>query len=302
MTLHDSHVRFLGTIALRKDASPHTIEAYGRDISQLIGFLAERTDGPPPDVESFTRQAVRDFLYALSAAGLSRRSMGRKLAALKSFGNYLVRTGMLPENPAEEVKTPSFEKKEPVFLNHEEIGRLLETAVEDTFIPTRNHAIIEMFYTTGARLAEIQGLDVDAVDFHELTVRVLGKGNKERIVPVGRPAANALKRYIVHRDTLINDTGCTGETALFLSRRAGRLSRRMIQRWVTRHLERVSEKGGLSPHVLRHSFATHLLDNGADLRAVQELLGHSSLATTQIYTHVTMERLKKAYMQAHPRA
>jgi len=228
--------------------------------------------------------------------------MGRKLAALKSFGTFLARGGMLPENPAAEVKTPAFEKKEPVFLSREEIDRLLETAVEDSFIPARNHAILELFYSTGARLAEIQGLDVDGVDFHELAVRVIGKGNKERKIPVGRPAAKALKRYIVHRDALIEESGRTDESALFLNRRGGRLSRRMIQRWVTRHLERVSEKGRLSPHVLRHSFATHLLDNGADLRAVQELLGHASLATTQTYTHVTMERLKAAYRQAHPRA
>lgn len=301
MTLHEWHGRFLRFLAARRNASPHTIDAYDRDISQFIAFLAEGTD-TPPEPDRFGRAAVREFMYALSTAGVSRRSTGRKLAAIRTFGAFLLAEGAVPGHPAEGIKTPKFEHKEPVFLSREEIDRLLDVTVEDFFLPCRNHAILELFYSSGIRLSEMHGLDEADVDTYAGTVRVLGKGGRERIVPVGKAALAALARYIPHRRAVLDAAGIHGPAALFVSRRGARLSRRQIQRWVHAHLARISEKAHLSPHVLRHSFATHLLDNGADLRAVQEMLGHASLATTQLYTHITMERLRTAYAQAHPRA
>jgi len=299
----DSHRDlFLRYLALRKNASPHTIDSYGRDISQYIAFLAGEDGEVEVTLDRFTRETVRNYLYQLSAMGLTRRSAARKLAALKSLGAFLAREGILEKNPASGVRTPKVEKKEPVFLAVQELERAVSLPGEENLVTLRNRAIIELFYSTGIRLAELRGIDLADMDFHENLVKVLGKRNKERIVPFGKPARRAIEAYLPFRDGCVAERGHRDETALFVSNRGTRFSRRGIQRAVTERLTAISEKEHLSPHVLRHSFATHMLDNGADLRAVQELLGHASLSTTQIYTHITMERLKKAYRQAHPRA
>ncbi len=294
--------RFLTYLEVQKNSSPATIEGYERDLSQFFGFLAEREELDEIGIEAFTKTNIRDYMYVLSANGLAKRSIARKLASMKSFGKYLAAEGIIDVNPAAEVKTPKLEKKDPVFLSIEEIQRAIDLLDAPDFYDRRNRAIIELFFSTGIRLSELDGLDTGDIDFHNGTVRVLGKGNKERIVPVGRVALDAIRDYLPFRDKMLRYRGGLKEKALFISSRYRRMAKRSVQLAITKTLKQVSEKEHLSPHVLRHSFATHMLDRGADLRAVQELLGHSSLQTTQIYTHVTMDRLAQAYKLAHPRA
>ena len=299
--------RFLAHLRTVKRYSAHTLEAYERDISRYLDYQRGKSGSDQPGLECFTRHGLREYLFFLSLEGLEKRSIARSLASLKSFGKFLAREGMVSRSPAADVRTPKFEKREPVFLSREEADRSMERpeageSVESCFLAARTRAVLECFYGCGIRLAELTGLDLGDVDFHESVAKVLGKRRKERIVPVGRMAKQALKEYLPLREHLLGEKGCLGETALFVSRNGGRLGRRQVELDVSRYLRLVSEKEHLSPHVLRHTFATHLLDNGADLRAVQELLGHSSLSTTQGYTHISMERLAKAYMKAHPRA
>jgi len=293
---------FITFISAQKNYSIHTVDAYRRDLYQYLGYLGMKTGSDEAGIGHFTRNGIREYLYVLSTMGLTKKSIARKLASLKSFGKYLAAEGIIEKNPAAEVRTPRLEKKEPVFLSLREAELSMEKPEGETLAGSRNRAILELFYGCGIRLSELHGLDTGNVDFHEGSIRVLGKGKKERIVPLGRKAAQALKSYLPYRNDHLVKKGCSSEKAFFISIRGGRLGRRRIEFVVSRYLRMVSEKEHLSPHVLRHTFATHLLDNGADLRAVQELLGHSSLSTTQIYTHVTMDRLTQAYRQAHPRA
>jgi len=307
MTMEELLARFLTYLGKQKRYSPHTLEAYDRDLRQFIAYLRAVGDARCSEWERFTRSGIRGYLYTLTTSGLVKKSVARKLASVKSFGKFLVREGVMERNPAAEVKTPRIDKKEPVFLSVREAERSMElfgagSGDHDHLLAARFKAVLELFYGSGIRLSELTGLDLDAVDFHNLVIRVLGKGSKERIVPFGRMAAAALKEYISLRNGRLAEKGHADEPALFINRSGGRLGNRQVEKDVTRCLRMVSDKEHLSPHVLRHTFATHLLDNGADLRAVQELLGHSSLSTTQLYTHVTMDRLTKAYRQAHPRA
>ncbi|MHB9027996.1 MAG: tyrosine recombinase XerC [Candidatus Latescibacterota bacterium] len=298
--------RFLAFLQTQKRYSGHTLDAYSRDLAQYREYLSLKTGEEDPGFAHFTKAGLRDYLYALSTSGLVKRSIARKLAALKSFGKFLHREGFIEHDPAAEVRTPKLDKREPVFLSTEEVKRAVERPEsgedEDELLAARSRAVLELLYGSGLRLSELVSLDADGVDFHNGVVKVLGKGAKERIVPVGRMAVKALKAYLPLRSGRLAEKHCPEERALFISRNGGRLGRRQVQLDVTRFLRLVSEKEHLSPHVLRHTFATHLLDNGADLRAVQELLGHSSLSTTQVYTHVTVDRLTRAYRQAHPRA
>lgn len=293
---------FLGYLRTQKLSSNHTLDAYALDITQFMRFLGDEGRECRITPELFTEATVRDFLYVLSTNGLVRASLARKLASLKSFGSYLERRGVSDRNPAKSVKTPKTDKKQPVFMTRGEMDALLSVDVEMAMIPLRNRAIVELMYSSGIRLSELHGLDLDDLDRHESVVHVVGKGDKPRIIPVGKPAFAAVAAYLPHRDNTLREVGHSGQRALFIGRRGTRLSRRSVQRAVTGHLEAVSEKEHLSPHALRHTFATHLLDNGADIRAVQEMLGHTSLATTQKYTHVSRDRLIRAYRLAHPRA
>lgn len=299
--------RFLVYLRTVRQYSAHTLDAYERDLSRYLEYLGKKSGSEAPGPEHFTRSSVRDYLFFLSTEGLEKRSIARGLAALKSFGKFLAREGVVLRSPAADVRTPKVEKREPVFLSREEAERSMERpepgeTAESAFLAARIRAVLELFYSCGIRLSELTGLDVEDMDFHESVAKVLGKRRKERIVPVGRPAVQALKEYLPLRERFLAGKGCAGERALFVNRNGGRLGRRQVELDVSRFLRLASEKEHLSPHVLRHTFATHLLDNGADLRAVQELLGHSSLSTTQGYTHISMERLAKAYKQAHPRA
>jgi len=253
-------------------------------------------------LEGLDRNDVRSFLGYLNARGFGRRSIARKLASLRTFLGFLCHMGHLKRNPALQVPPPKLEKSLPVHLNVNEAHRTMETPSPDSILGVRDRAILELFYSTGIRLRELAGLTLAALDLDGGLVRVVGKGDKERLVPIGKPAQRALKVYLERRGELSGEKVSDQATPyVFLSRSGKVLSPSGIQRRVERHLE-VATGRKLSPHTLRHSFATHMLDAGADLNAVKELLGHASLSTTQIYTHVSVERLKKAYRQAHPRA
>lgn len=280
---------FLRHLRVERAASPHTIRSYRTDLAQFAEFLqAARIAGPAAvDV-----RVVRGYLVALHARGLDAVSVSRKLAALRTWFRFLVRRGFLDRNPAREVRAPRVARKLVSFLPIDETIALVDRpAAPGT---ERDHAILELLYASGLRVAEVSGLDVDDVDRDERTVRVLGKGRKERIVPFGVPAARALEAWLGRRGD--------GRGPLFLNPRGRRLGVRSIYTIVRRSARAAGIARRVSPHTLRHTFATHLLDAGADLRAIQELLGHSRLSTTQRYTHVGSDQLMRVYDQAHPRA
>jgi integrase/recombinase XerC len=298
---------YLRSIEHGRQLSPHTVAAYRRDLGELAAFIDRQQSGAEWGWDGVDRLALRGYLAELSRRGLAKRSIARKLSAARSFFRYLHREDLIDANPARAVTSPKLEKTLPSWLTRAEVERLFEAAqqrsAENTFRGTRDHAIVELFYGTGMRLSELHGLDGARVDLVGEQARVLGKGRKERIIPLGRPAIAALRRYELRRRDVLAAAGPGADrTALFLSPAGRRLSRRQIQNIVRGFLDRVADDAGLSTHSLRHSFATHLLDAGADLMAVKELLGHVSLSTTRIYTHIAKERLKKVYDRAHPRA
>lgn len=290
---------YLATMRATKGMAARTIVAYQTDLVQFYRFLAARGLAAP---EKVTHLVVREFLARLKEEGLARSSMGRKIAALRSFFKYLCRSGHLTHNPMLGVATPRRERRLPRFLYPQEVELLLASFKDATPLARRDLAILELLYATGIRLSELVGLDLEDVDFSLACVRVMGKGGRERIVPMGRPALAACEEYLRAARPFLLARGNPGERAFFLNRRGTRLSGRSVQRILARALARVAVIRQVSPHALRHSFATHLLENGADLRVVQELLGHVNVSTTQIYTHVTKERLKRVYERAHPRA
>ncbi|HWO87719.1 MAG TPA: tyrosine recombinase XerC [Gemmatimonadales bacterium] len=296
-------LRFLGT---ERNDSPHTVQAYGRDVAGFAAFLDRYYGTASWQWAGVDRLAIRGWLAEGQKRGLSKRSMARSLSALRTFYRFLNLHHGIEVNPARAASTPKLEKRLPGYLDRPAVERLFDLASvragEDTLQARRDRAILELFYSTGMRLAELVGLDLDDVDLVSDQVRVRGKGRKERLVPVGRPAAAALREYFPKRDEVQRSVSRPDRRAVFVSARGRRLTPRAVQLIVRRFLEAVSEGQQVSTHSLRHSFATHLLDAGADLRAVQELLGHASLSTTQIYTHTSVERLKKVYHQAHPRA
>ena len=253
------------------------------------------------------RLALRGFLGHLTRRGLSKRSSARALSAVRSLYRFLHQEEVVDANPARAVGSPKLDRYLPSYLDRGQMERLFDRAAaraaDGRYADVRNLAVLELFYSTGMRLAELQGLNRRDVDLLAQQAKVRGKGRKERIVPLGDHAVRALRSYEARRDELVRRLGASADKlAFFLSDRGKRLPRRTIQEAVTRLLASVDEDAGLSTHSLRHTFATHLLDAGADLRAVQELLGHASVATTQIYTHTSVERLKQVYRQAHPRA
>ncbi len=291
--------RFIDYLKQERAYSVHTIEAYARDLQQFADFYTEYANQVPLDVRQINRIGVRHYLGMLAEAGLAMSSITRKLASLKAFFKYHVRVGTLNVNPVALVKSPKTDKKLPTVLSEEEIARLIDDmSGDDAFVPVRDRAILELFYSTGIRLSELLNLNYGDVNFSGLTIRVFGKGAKERIVPFGKKAAQALQQYLKVRRSEFGRVNL--EDALFISRRKRRMARPTVQKMVTRMLKSVSHQKHLSPHVLRHSFATHLLDRGADLNAVKDLLGHNSLSTTQLYTHIQIETMKEIYKQAHP--
>lgn len=297
--------RFLRNAAEGRQLSPHTVAAYARDLDELLDFLGRHmTYGW--SWGDIRRADLRAFTAELSRRGLARRTIARKLSAARSFFRFLHRDGIIAANPARSLRAPKLDRTLPSWLSEADVQRLFTAvearASEGGFLAARDHAMVEVLYSSGLRLAELGGLDLPDVDLIADQVKVVGKGSKERIVPLGSAAVRALRRYEMRRREVLASCPEGDRDALFVSGNGRRLSHRRIQQVVRSFLDEVAEGAGLSTHSLRHSFATHLLDAGADLMAVKELLGHSSLSTTRIYTHTSTERLKRVYDAAHPRA
>ena len=287
--------------------SPHTLTAYRRDLEEFVAFLRKYYGVSEWSWQGLDRLAIRGFLAHLTRKKLNKRSISRSLSAVRSFYKFLHRNEQVEANPARGVSSPKQDKYLPSHLDRGQIEQLFQSAglkaQEGKFSDVRNAAILELFYSTGMRLSELRGINRPDIDLLSQQVKVRGKGRKERIIPIGDHAQLALRNYESKRDELLRGIGQAGDrTAFFLSNRGTRISVRAIQNAVKGFLEKFDESAGLSTHSLRHTFATHLLDAGADLRAVQELLGHASISTTQIYTHTSIERLKQVYQKAHPRA
>jgi integrase/recombinase XerC len=298
---------FLTHLEKERDVSPNTLKAYKRDLEELVEFLGKYYGEREWTWQGVDRLTLRGYLAHLNRRKLSKRSISRALSAVRSFYSFMNRNEMVDANPARGVASPKLEKYLPGYLDRAQIDLLFQNAAlhaqDGAFTDVRNNAILELFYSTGMRLSELRGINRADLDLLSQQVKVRGKGRKERIIPVGDHASLALRNYESKRDELIRQSLKTADrTAFFLSSRGKRISLRAIQNAVTGFLDRIDEDAGLSTHSLRHTFATHLLDAGADLRAVQELLGHASISTTQIYTHTSVERLKEVYRKAHPRA
>ena len=325
--MHEHLKRFLQFLRLNRNASPHTVRAYDSDLSQFITHAAagagvKRSELTPAQLD---RAAIRRFLGELHALGQTRASSARKLAAVRTFLRYLRREGIIEDDPGALVATPKRDIRMPAHLSEQEIVALIAAAPDTTPLGRRDRAILELFYASGLRLSELVGLDLDDVNLSGRMSRVRGKGGKERLVPLNTSAAKAIRAYLNDREMLVRaragQEGQDGQerhasnsrrsslsrpsrqrNALFVNYRGGRLTVRSVDRLVRRYVAATSARMGISPHALRHSFATHLLQRGADLRAIQELLGHAQLSTTQRYTHVNAAQLVDVYRKAHPRA
>ncbi|MBU1726541.1 MAG: tyrosine recombinase XerC [Candidatus Omnitrophica bacterium] len=283
--------KFIRYLEIEKNYSPHTILNYKLDLEDFSKFLADT------EVEKVDYLTLRKYLAALKEKTLGNRSIGRRLSALRSFFKFLTREGLLKTNPILILSSPKLDKHLPSFMTEDETGSLIESAHaldEDDERGLRDRAILETFYSAGLRISELVGLDADDIDFIGCILKVRGKGKKERIVPIGDTALVAIRKYLDKRKKK--------SEAVFLNKNGRRITTRGVRGIVEKYLKLAGIKHGVSPHTLRHSFATHLLNRGADLRTVQELLGHANLSTTQIYTHLTTERLKNIYDKAHPRA
>ena len=295
---------FLAHLEKERDQSPHTVKAYRRDLEGFAGFC-DRFYGAGWRWAQVDRLGVRGFLGEQDRRGLSKRSAARALSALRSFYRYLQVHHGIANAVVKAARTPKLEKRLPSFFRREEMDALFrhaEARVEaagDDLVALRDLAMLELFYSSGLRLSELAGLDLKTLDLLSDQVKVRGKGRKERIVPVGTKASQALRRYLLAREPVARRPGAD-RSAVFLNRNGRRLGVGTIQKRMHQLFDSAAG-GGRRVHSLRHSFATHLMDAGADLRAVQELLGHASLSTTQIYTHTSVERLKQVYRQAHPR-
>jgi integrase/recombinase XerC len=296
---------FLDHIAKERNLSPHTVSAYDRDLKELEAYLTAASGVDGWAWERVDRLAIRGYVAHLARRGISKRSIARALAAVRTFFRYLQLNDVVEANPGRAVTTPKMGKYLPSYLDRAQIEALFAAALArltaaadgggaEAVRAARDLALLELLYSTGVRVSEVHGLNWADIDLVSEQVKVRGKGRKERIVPLGKHAGLALRNYQAKRGTV--------RSAVFVNNRGGRLSVSGIQKLVKAALGAVDGREGLSVHSMRHTFATHMLDAGADLRAVQELLGHASVATTQIYTHTSVERLKRVYDQAHPRA
>jgi integrase/recombinase XerC len=298
--------KFEDHLRIERNASAHTLRSYSADLVQFDNFLSEKNLAQGPNgeaaVEKIDHLMIRAFLGHLYRDH-KKSSLGRKLASLRSFFKYLVQEGYLAQNPAEIVATPRQEKPLPNFMPVDEVFALLDIPDGSKTWGARDKAILETLYSTGIRVSELVGLSDGDLDFTLGIIRVLGKGSKERIVPIGEKAMDAIRECMKQRDAVVTKTeGRDVKTPIFVNTRGGRLTSRSVGRILEKYLLQGGLWRKISPHALRHSFATHLLDAGADLRAIQELLGHASLSTTQRYTHVSIDKLMEVYDRAHPRA
>lgn len=299
--MEEALAEYLRHLALEKNASAHTVKSYREDLTQAVEFFRARLGSPSPRVEQMTTRLLRAHLAWLSEQGYARSTIARRLASLRSWCRFLCRQGTLSANPAMGLRGPRQDRRLPHFVSREDMARLLETPPADTPAGLRDRAILETLYSAGLRVSELTGLDVGDVELADGVAMIRGKGRKERLALLGPPAVAAIERWLPERQNL---AGARAETqpALFLNRSGTRLSSRSVGRLLEKYLKQAGLDPRTSPHTLRHSFATHLLDAGADIRGVQELLGHRSLATTQIYTHVSTQRLRDSYHKAHPRS
>ncbi|MEG1537139.1 MAG: tyrosine recombinase XerC [Clostridiales bacterium] len=302
MTMDKLIEKFLTYLQVEKNASPLTIKAYRQTLLRFSGFLGEEQgteNCAEIDIGACDSISIRNYLMRLKESGLQKAGLSRDLAALSSFFRYLCRSQIVADNPAQNANYPQKDKRLPRFLYYEEVEALL-AAPDHSLAGLRDKAILELLYASGIRVSELTALNCAGVDWQIGFVRVMGKGQRERLAPVGQEALFALNCYIEARRKLQIATG--EDAPLFLNLRGGRLTDRSIRNIVDKYIKKAAITKNISPHALRHTFATHLLDNGADLRVIQEMLGHQSISTTQIYTHVSSSHLKKVYQETHPRA
>ncbi len=321
---------FLNYLKFEKHFSDYTARCYGADLEQFVGFLHGQgsEDHASSTGESFSSwgadsggvatatkpetkieeqiltadvNVIRRFMTALADKQYCKSTTARKLATLRSFYKFLVKRNYVTSNPVTTIKTPKQDKRLPRFLEFEEVQRLLNTPMADNWLGVRDRAILETLYSTGMRVSELVGLNLEDVDFLGEVIHVRGKGKKERIAPIGAKALQSIQQYIEYRNKRMQNDDSFDTKVLFANKHGKRLSTRSVRRKMDKYLRSAGLDPTISPHTLRHSFATHMLNNGADLRSVQELLGHQSLSTTQIYTHVTTSKMKQVYDGAHPR-
>ncbi|MBN1457822.1 MAG: tyrosine recombinase XerC [Sedimentisphaerales bacterium] len=320
---------FLSYLKFEKHFSSHTAKCYGADLEQFVGFLisdsgvsgsghaggqwSDQSGGTATAVEFQTAtkieqlilavdvETMRRYMAELNQRQYSKSTVARKLATLRSFYKFLVKRNHLSNNPVTSIRTPKQEKKLPLFLEYEDIQRLLNTPPVDTWLGARDRAILEVLYSTGMRVSELVLLNMDDVDFLGEVIHIRGKGKKERISPIGSSALQAIQHYIEFRNKRMQNDSNFDPKVLFANKHGRRLSTRSVRRKMDKYLRMAGLDPAISPHTLRHSFATHMLNNGADLRSVQELLGHQSLSTTQVYTHLSTSKIKEVYDGAHPR-
>jgi len=321
--------KFLDYLKFERRFSEHTAKCYGADLTQFGEFLKGAFESGSPDSEllsqsqhhaehatavatqvdikidqlllSVQTDSIRSYLGLLNEKQYSKATIARKLATLRSFYKFLVKRNHVSSNPVVSIRTPKQEKKLPRFLEYEEVKKLLNTPPVNTWLGARDRAILETLYSTGIRVSELVALNMDDIDFLGEVVHIRGKGKKERIAPIGSSALQVIQHYMEYRNKRAQSNGNFDSKVLFVNKHGRRLSTRSVRRKMDKYLKMSGLDPDISPHTLRHSFATHMLNNGADLRSVQELLGHQSLSTTQIYTHLTTTRLKEVYENAHPR-
>jgi integrase/recombinase XerC len=298
--MEEALAEFLRHLALERNASAHTVKSYREDLTQALEFFRVRLQGRALDVSLLTARLLRAHAAWLHEQGYAKATVARRVAAVRSWCRFLCRQGTLTANPADGVRGPRQDKKLPHFLAEADLARLLEAPPADTPLGLRDRAILETLYSAGLRVSELTGLDVGELDLDSGLATVRGKGKRERLALLGPQALEALRRWLEARPAVAKPG--KGPGALFLNKNGTRLTSRSVGRLLAKYLQQAGLDPQTSPHSLRHSFATHLLDRGADIRSVQELLGHRSLGTTQIYTHVTTQRLRDSYDRAHPRA
>ena len=284
--------KFMTYLEVEKNASSHTITNYRIDLKEFSGSIKDKP------LEDITHVDIRLFLARMKEKNFSKRTVARKMACLRSFFRFLCREGYIKSSPASGLKTPKLDRKLPLFLDVNEVTRLIESPDVSDVYGLRDRAILETFYSSGIRVSELVGLNKENIDFIGGVLKVYGKGKKERLAPIGDRALRAIRNYLEK----LGAADIKEKKAVFINKSGRRMSDRAVRRVVEKYIHKTSLRKGISPHSLRHSFATHLLDRGADLRSVQELLGHANLSTTQVYTHITTARLKEVYDKVHPRA
>ena len=299
--IQQAYKQFLSACDIQRGFSPYTIETYRFALGEFLEYLLSEY-GELPELTAIEPADIRPFLGYMHDKGLAKKSLRVKIAAVKSFFRFAYKQGWIERNPAAIIAIPKSEKKLPSYLQQHEIDLLMQSFSIENPSGARNAAMAELLYSSGIRVSELINLKVQSIDFHSSTIRVIGKGKKERIIPMGSKAVKAIQHYYALRSVLLREKSAEPDNRMFLSDKGKPLNPAVVYTIINRAMKGITECSQKSPHVLRHSFATHLLDAGADISSVSEMLGHSSLSATQVYTHISVDRLKKAYKNAHPRA